>query len=54
MNKCLNCGKIIGKNFEVCSQKCAKEYFKYVSGEKLEDHPEFKTKIEGDENRKNS
>ncbi len=25
MNKCLNCGKIISRNSEVCSQKCASE-----------------------------
>ncbi len=48
MNKCLNCGKIIDERSEVCSQECAKEYFEYVFDEKLEDHPEFKTKIEGE------
>jgi predicted nucleic acid-binding Zn-ribbon protein len=45
MSKCLNCGKIIQEGFEVCSQKCAKEYFEYVFEEKLADHPEFQTKI---------
>lgn len=50
MNKCLNCGKIIGEDFEVCSKKCASEYFEYVFDEKLKDHPEFKTKIEGEQN----
>lgn len=48
MNKCLNCGTIISDKAEVCSQSCAEEYFEYVSGEKLKDHPEFKTKIEGE------
>ncbi len=46
MNKCLNCGTIISDKAEVCSQSCAEEYFEYVFEEKLSDHPEFKTKIE--------
>ncbi len=52
MNKCLNCGKIIDERSEVCSQECAKEYFEYVYDEKLEDHPEFTTKIAGVKNSK--
>lgn len=48
MNKCLNCGEIISDDAEVCTKQCAEDYFEYVTdGEKLEDHPEFKTKIEG-------
>lgn len=47
MNKCLNCGKIIGENYDVCSDECAKEYFRYVFDEELDDHPEFDSKIEG-------
>lgn len=47
MNKCLNCEKEISNDAEVCSKQCAEDYFEYVTdGEKLEDHPEFKTKIE--------
>jgi len=48
MNKCLNCGKEINDNAEVCSVECSEEYFRYVFGEELKDHPEFKTKIEDD------
>lgn len=48
MNKCLNCGREIGDKAEVCSVECSEEYFRYVFGEELKDHPEFKTKIEGD------
>ena len=51
MNKCLNCGEIISDDAEVCTKQCAEDYFEYVTdGEKLEDHPEFKTKIEGVKN----
>lgn len=45
MTKCLNCGKEIIDDAEVCSVECSEKYFKYVFGEKLSDHPEFKTKI---------
>lgn len=48
MTKCLNCGKEITKGAEVCSVECSEEYFKYVFGEALKDHPEFKTKIDGE------
>ena len=49
MNRCLNCGEIISDDAEVCTKQCAEDYFEYVfDGEKLEDHPEFKTKIEGE------
>lgn len=48
MNKCLNCEKEISEGAEVCSVECSEEYFRYVSGEELKDHPEFKTKIEGE------
>ena len=46
MNKCLNCGKIIHEGYDTCSQKCAKEYFRYVFGEELDVHPEFDSKID--------
>lgn len=48
MNKCLNCGEEISSSAEVCSEGCSEEYFEYVFGEKLKDNPEFKTKIEGE------
>lgn len=48
MSKCLNCDKIINEGNDICSQECAKEYFRYVFGEDLADHPEFDSKIEGD------
>lgn len=48
MVKCLNCGKIIEDDSEVCSQQCSEEYFEYVFDEKLKDHPEFKVKIAGE------
>ena len=48
MGKCLNCGCIIDDRSEVCSQKCADEYFRYVFDEELSDHPEFEIKIEGE------
>ena len=48
MNKCLNCGCKISDDAEVCSKKCSEEYFEYVFEEKLEDHPEFKVKVEGE------
>ena len=48
MTKCLNCGKEISGDAEVCSVECSEEYFRYVYGEELKDHPEFKTKIDGD------
>lgn len=48
MTKCLNCGKEISGDAEVCSVECSEEYFRYVYGEELKDHPEFKTKIEGE------
>ena len=50
MNKCLNCGKEISSSAEVCSVECSEEYFRYVSGEELKDHPEFKTKFESAKN----
>ena len=49
--KCLNCGKLIKNDSEVCSKSCADEYFKYVFGEDLNDHPEVKTKIDKGNNR---
>lgn len=44
---------MISRNSEVCSKKCASEYFEYVFEEKLEDHPEFTTKIEGEKQLEN-
>jgi len=44
-NKCLNCGKLINDSSEVCSQKCANEYYEYVFEEPLSENPNFKTKI---------
>ena len=44
--KCLNCGTQIKDGYNVCSQKCAEEYFEYIFEEKLEDNPEFNSKIQ--------
>lgn len=46
LNKCLNCGEQIRDGFDVCTQKCAEEYYKYVFEEKLSDNPDFDSKID--------
>ena len=46
MAKCLNCGTLIRDEYDTCCKNCAEEYFYYVFKEKLEDHPEFDSRIQ--------